>query len=245
MSAQIIDFAATLNARHAAAEIAKREESAMARIEAKVDALRASLESAYGQPLSPAGAEVVAALVHKVEAAETITPAYMPAYCDPNNEKKGSKYDATQNLWGADLAKRIRQDIKDAQKRGEIPAGVKVSVRTRTYAGGYSIDAEVTALPAGFRVTSDAYASWVKQFGARHNPPLARCDQESPELRALMAKLEAIHGAYNRDNSDSMVDYFDRRYYGNASLDWQVRDRLEKDEVEASAGDYWSEDCRP
>ena len=37
-------------------------------------------------------------------------------------------------------AKKIRSDIKQAQLHSEIPPDVKVSVRTRKYAGGQAVD---------------------------------------------------------------------------------------------------------
>lgn len=237
MTAQLIDFAATLNTRRAGAEIAKREETKAARIEAE----RREIADALG---GTAGAHIIADVVTDLKAKEDAASIkYVPAYCDPTNDVRGSKYDATRGLYGADLAARIRQDIKDAIKAGMLPAGLKVSTKTHSYAGGYSIDCRITALPAGFKVMSEPGASWRKQFGDKSFPGAWR-DAQSDELRDLLAKLGAIHGAYNRDNSDSMVDYFDRRYYGSAELDWQVRRDHEAREVEASAGTYWHESMR-
>jgi hypothetical protein len=251
-TAQLIDFAAVLNARRAAAQIATREQANLARIEAKVDSLIEHLETVASRTVSPAGAEIVAAIVHAEEAATAAANAsrYSPAYCDPENEVKGSKYDATERLYGADLAKRIRQDIKEAQKAGRIAKGFKISVRTDTYAGGYSIDVRVTAVPEGFNYYTPERASWEKQFGRNTRRDMPSVGERygrdaclSLEWVALRDALQSIHGAYNRDNSDSMVDYFDRRYYGDVSIDWQVLNEITARQVAESAGDYWAENC--
>lgn len=165
-------------------------------------------------------------------------PKFMPAYCDPENERRGAKHDATRHLSRAEIAKRMRADIKALA----LPKGFKVSVRTSEYSGGGSIDIRVTAAPAGFRYYSEAAASWHKQFpGREHRMPMAWRDAQSDELRALLDKLGAIHGSYNRDNSDSMTDYFDVRYYGGAEIDWQLARDLQRADVAASPGTYWHE----
>lgn len=234
----VVSFAAFKNDRRASAEIAKREEAKAAKLEQE----RREIADSLG---GTAGAHIIADVLTGLKAkdAEANAPKYTPAYCDPTNEVRGSKYEATKGLYGADLAKRIRQDIKDAQKAGTIPAGFKISVRTDSYSGGYSIDVRVTAVPAEFKILSDKMASWKKQFpNSYRNVPLSRDDMYSDEYNALIANLKAIHGAYNRDNSDSMVDYFDTRYYGDVGFDWRVRDQIEARDVEASAGDVWHED---
>jgi hypothetical protein len=44
-----------------------------------------------------------------------------------------------------------------------------------------------------------------------------------PELNAILAALKEIHGAYNFDGSDSMVDYYHVNYYGQVEVDWRER----------------------
>lgn len=153
-------------------------------------------------------------------------------YRDPSNEPFGSKYEATRVLSLTEIAKRIRSDIKESIAAGSIVKGVKVSVKTRTYSGGGAIDVRVTALPRGFRVLNPAYSMWCAEFPDDHHAPFSPADQRSGELRALTNALASIYGAYNRDNSDSMTDYFDRRYYGTVAMEWQLRRDLEVVEIE-------------
>lgn len=229
----VIDFTQFRNNQRAEAKAAELDEAKAAR-EARE---RKELADALGGTL---GAHIIADVVTDLRSQEAERRP-MPAYCDPSNETRGSKYDATRDLSPREVSARIRQDIKEAQKRGEIEKGAKISVRMDSYSGGWSVDVRVTDLPEGFRVTSVPYASWVKQFGTSKLAPMAHRDTRSDAYNALISKLESIRNAYNRDNSDSMVDYFDVRYYGSAGIDWTVvRDR-EAAEIEASRGDHWLE----
>jgi len=228
MTSNVISFAAFKNDRRAAAETAKREEAKAARIEKERQEIADSLGGT-------AGAHIIADVLTDLKAKEQETK-YVPAYCDPSNEVRGAKYEATRNLDITEIAKRMRADIKALNLR----PGFKVAVRTQRYSGGQSIDIRVTALPDDFRVYSEARASWDKQFPNSYRPPLSVADQHSPEYNEVKAKLEAIHNAYNRDNSDSMTDYFDTRYYGSVNFEgtWERG----KAEVEASPGTYWHPD---
>lgn len=228
----VVCFAAYRDNRRAEAEIKAAAARAADMLAKEIDQLADKLGGDFV-------AECLASAL--VQAAEAEKPVkYVPAYCDPHNETRGAKYEATRSLSLAEISARIRADIKEAQKAGRIDARAKISVRTRTYTGGGAIDVRVTALPPGFRVLSDKYASWRKQFGDA-NPPMSWDECQSDESRALVKALQEIHGAYNRDNSDSMVDYFDTRYYGDAAIDWQARRELEAADIAASPGDYWHE----
>lgn len=229
----VISFAAVRDARRADAETASREAAAEARRERE----RADIADRLGGTLgAQIIADVVTGLKAKEEAART---AFVPAYCDPGNETRGAKYEATRHLPPREISARIRADIKEAQKAGRIDRAAKVSVRMESYSGGWSVDVRVTALPPGFRVTSESYAAWVKQFGPDRRPPMAWRECRSEQYHALMDALEDIRGAYNRDNSDSTTDYFDVRYYGSTSIDWRAAEPLEASEIDAAPADTW------
>tara|TARA_B100000749_G_C18424901_1_gene465155 strand:+ start:176 stop:889 length:714 start_codon:yes stop_codon:yes gene_type:complete len=234
-TAQIIDFGATLDARRSAQTKASAEQ---ARAEAQ-EKRKSDLAERLGGSIA---AHIVAEVVTDVEQRQieqARADRFVPAYCDPENEKRGTKHDATRNLDISEIAKRMRADIKALQ----LGSGIKTSVRIQRYSGGQSIDIRITALPSGFAILSDQAASWRKQFPQRaHDCPGSLTDQRSAEFHSLMTRLERIHGAYNRDNSDSMTDYFDVRYYGSVSLDWQLRRDLEAAQVDANPGTYWAED---
>lgn len=230
----VIDFAAAVNARRASTIIVARETAAAVRAEQE----RRDIAKKLGGTI---GAEIIASVVMDLKAKdrEGAAPKFMPAYCDPSNEVRGSKYEATKGITRKETAARIRQDIKALN----LDKAIKISVRTSSYSGGGAIDVEITSLPQDFRVMSEKGASWRKQFGDTKDGPFHWSDAQSDEIKALIDTLKRIHSSYNRDNSDSMVDYFDRRFYGDVSLDWQVRREHEAREIAASPGNYWAADC--
>lgn len=236
----VINLAAFKDNRRAEAERRAREAAAAERREKE----RQELADALG---GTAGAHIVASVVSDLREAEKAAraPQFVPAYCDPANETRGSKYEATRDLSLKEIAARIRADIKAAIASGALPKGLK----TRCYMPHYgSIEVRVVDLPEGFKVMSEAGASWSKQFPEASkwsDMPGGWKATRSDELNDLLDKLDAIHGAYNRDNSDSMTDYFDTRYYGRAEIDSELRRTREAAEIAASPGTYWEPDaCR-
>lgn len=146
----------------------------------------------------------------------------------------GAKYD--KNLSTKDIAARYRQDIKAAIKAGELPQGLKVSVRYESFAGGSAIRVHVTACP--FRVMNPerviADIENPHEFKPEHQLPV-----HTPEAKALEKKLDAMLQAYNFDGSDIMTDYFHVKFYGNAGWDWQLESAERKEiteEYEANKG---------
>jgi hypothetical protein len=139
---------------------------------------------------------------------------------------KGSAYEETKSLSTTEIAKLIRKDIKEAKKAGKLPKKLKVSVRTRNYSGGSSIDVQVKSSPV------DILNRERLRYEAEHphERPMSADDPEFPiyteEGEAIMDLLKGFHAVYNRDNSDTMTDYFDVRYYGSVGLDWKYRNEI-------------------
>ncbi|MBB6212505.1 hypothetical protein [Novispirillum itersonii] len=169
--------------------------------------------------LSLAAADAQEEATHKREAAKSGTDdkkrnPYMPAYCDPNNEFRGTKYDATRYLPLTEVCKLIRQDIRDAIAGGLLPK-VKVSVRKED---ARAVTLIVKEVPEAFQFYSPKYLKWAREYpfedkhGCGRNYP-GWSDPRSEQYRQVIDALTEIVQAYNRDNSDSMVDYFDVRFY--------------------------------
>ncbi len=222
----VISLAARINERRATAIVKGRIAERQAADQKKLDELAAAGRAAFAG--DPDGEVVVSVLTSIVAASQRAKAARdadrpMPAYCDPSNEVQGTKYAATKGLRCVEIAARIRADIKGAIKAGTLPTGLKVSVRYQSYAGGQSIDARIVALPAELQIYNPDYVAFCREH-PHEVPPFAPRQRHSEEYRLILERLEAIHGAYNRDNSDSMTDYFDVRYHGHVQLDW----RLEK-----------------
>jgi hypothetical protein len=130
----------------------------------------------------------------------------------------GRKYD--KNLSTTEIAKRFREDLKAAIKAGTLPKGLKCSVRTKYFAGGSSIDVDVTALPAGFRLFDTEFLTHHRDRPSEFYSG----ERRTPEAKALLAALEKMLQAYNYDGSDIMTDYFNVNFYGHAGLGWKLEE---------------------
>lgn len=152
----------------------------------------------------------------------------------------GYQYEKQQGMTNTEIAKLIREDIKTAIREGLLPAHWKYSVRSRSFAGGCSIDVRIKNCadawqacdgtkpgskhyyPDGTWVATGCPDVWCK---ARALPEYAHAARThyvlTPEAMAANMTLERIHGAYNHDGSDIMTDYFDVNYYG--TVDFQDR----------------------
>lgn len=130
----------------------------------------------------------------------------LPAYCDPANEFRGSKYN--RDLDVAEVAKLLRQDIAAARKDGSLvlPKHAKVSVRIDRYSMGCSIDVVVIGCTQA--------ELWNAPDGDVYRTKGGR----TPMREAAHAKLTALLNAYKRDNSDSMTDYYDVNFAGHVTF---------------------------
>lgn len=125
---------------------------------------------------------------------------------------KGTKYDSKLDV--AEIAKRLRTEIREAVKTGVLPK-LKCSVRIDRYSMGQSIDVTVTEYDGP--VLNPNYDRMSALEDNRH--------EYLPEIRAAVAKIQAMMDAYNYDNSDTMTDYFDVNFYGHAQVSWKLRGR--------------------
>ena len=129
----------------------------------------------------------------------------------------GVKYN--DKLSNKEIAAAIRQDIKNAIAKGKLPKGLKVSVRYDRFAGGSSIDATITAWPDGFMWLNPDWVVANREHEDRYQDNVPRY---TAQAKAIIDKLTEMHGAYNHDGSDSMVDHFDVKYYGHVNVDWEL-----------------------
>ncbi len=130
----------------------------------------------------------------------------------------GAKYNAKLTL--TEIAKAYRADLKAAQKRGELPKGLKVSVRTEYGSTSGSINATVTALPEGMRAHNPAWL--VQQQQGKYVPYGQEKPRFTPEFGAFLRTLEAMLQAYNHDGSQIEYDHFDVRFYGHVRVDYAL-----------------------
>lgn len=136
----------------------------------------------------------------------------------------GRKYDA--NLDVAEIAKRLRKEIKQAVKAGDLPA-IKASVRIKRYSGGQSINIYVTEAP--FMINNPERVAFDITNNRRPMNEL-EMPRYSEAARECLNKLNAMLNAYNYDGSDSQSDYFNVNFYGFAKIDYEAeyaeRDRM-------------------
>jgi hypothetical protein len=113
---------------------------------------------------------------------------------DSRSGFKGPKYQGYRKV--TEVAADVRRDIKDAVANGELPSGLKFSVKSDSR-GTNAVRVRVSGSPK----TRDDYG------------------RLTGEAKAIYDKVDSIVNAYNRDNSDIMTDYFDVDYYGTVQLD--------------------------
>jgi hypothetical protein len=218
----------------------RRVASATAELEALLEAQNAKRRAALHDSADRAGAglagHIIADAIANVEESERErerASRYVPAYCDPDNERRGAKFEATRGLSTKEIAARIRADIKAAQKAGTLDARFKISTRCEYFSGGSSIDCRITHIPDDVPLFNPDYLRHeVEHATGAFNP--YRGEYRSAQVSAALATISEIHGAYNRDNSDSMTDYFCVRYYGDVGIDWQVEAFRRKFETAAA-----------
>lgn len=225
---QVINFAAAKQDRRVAAKLAVIEAAAATQAAAR----RAEIVDAF-KDMGPQGELFGHILADVAQAAEERNAATrpMPAYCDPANERVGAKYEATRHLDVREIARRMRADIVEAKANGKLPSAVKTSIKIQRFSGGCSIDLRIVAIPADVTLHDADRLRWERDnpHAGYHMCPYR--ETWTREAAAILATCEQIHASYNRDNSDSMTDYFDVNYYGHAEFDWQLRHDRRADEL--------------
>lgn len=134
----------------------------------------------------------------------------------------GSKY--TGYRPAAEVAKLIRAELKAAQKAGELPTEIKFSVTSDYFSGGQSVSVEIRGWTDEevWETYQDAYDMPRKSI--------------RPAAAGVKRKVERIANAYNRDRSDSQVDYFDVMYYCRVEFesDWRRQYRARETAARAA-----------
>jgi hypothetical protein len=162
------------------------------------------------------------------------TTALEPAYITPTGiytegylgaiAFTGGRY--TGYRWYAEITKDIRADIKRAIKGLHLPADLTYSVSGESFSGGQSIRIEVRGLMDSQVRTTNTYVN-IYGVTVTENPM-------TPAAIELERRLKAIGEAYNQDNSNAMVDYFDVMYYlrvefeSERAREWRLKDAAAK-----------------
>jgi hypothetical protein len=221
---EVIDFTAAKQRKIIRAEATRR---GIRLTDEQVERFRKEIVESNGGWDAPQDQEPTAA---EVEQKAPGGDGWLPYYCDPDNERRGSKFD--RGLDVVEIAKRVRKELKSA----DLPVGLKWSVTIKRFSGGQSIDVALTEWPRSIpafnpeyiRVRLDHPDDWYLDEHRRGFQ-----GTRSTELKRALEVAEQILQAYNRDNSDSMSDYFDVHFYGHTSIHWKLEERLYQDAVTA------------
>ena len=127
-------------------------------------------------------------------------------------------------LYGAKLSKALREAFKKCRIHG-------VTVSSSTYAGGQSVTVKIKAQPEDFRsfeefeqeekfkprdheIDLQKEYDWYKEGFSLNHYYLERYESilSTPMMKKIRA-IKAIVDSYNYDDSNGMVDYFNRGFY--------------------------------
>lgn len=140
--------------------------------------------------------------------AKTQSKAAAPDY----SIQYGSKYDETLDV--AEIAKRVRADLKALIKTGTIPKG-KYSVTIQRFCGGCSLRVRLDQLISPYLMLNPERVKF------EHENPHAfpgNLPQFSPTGKALLDTVEAVVNAYNFDGSDTSFDYWNVNFYDSVDF---------------------------
>ena len=137
---------------------------------------------------------------------------------------EGSRYTGFRPV--TEIAKDIRKDIKAAVANGTLPSDLKVSVRSRSYAGGQSLDIDWSASHGTHGLVCSFHRiPWGSDCEETCDPEFYLGVGYSPLGQHIEDTLKSLASAYNYDNSDVQSDYFDTLFYCFPSWDWKVKPR--------------------
>jgi len=105
----------------------------------------------------------------------------------------GSKYQATKGLFTKDIAKLIREDLKQFK-------GCKFGVKS----GINNLDISINSVPFEVKRAATTLELLNNEYAT---------EVYTEEYWELVKQVKAIAEAYNYDDSDSMTDYFNTRFY--------------------------------
>lgn len=141
---------------------------------------------------------------------DTYTPNYT------GNGWAGTKYHETKDIDIKDIAKMVRNDIKQ-----QLP-GFNTSVKIQRYAGGQSLGVDVTAAPAplqnpnfDYNFANDVHAGRINSWNDEEAKKLDRYTAAGIHVKEVLKK---IVDAYRHDDSDGMTDYFDTNFYAHIDV---------------------------
>jgi hypothetical protein len=209
--------------------------TAASKTQRKIDLLHALINHPNTpEPEREAARRSLNGMVKKLEQIADESPAY-GGYQIPERWY-GRNYIDDYRVSTVDIAALIRAEVKVRRNLGkktagmaedraslalkdaiaDAPAQIKISIRSEYFSGGSSINITIKNVPAAWGWVLDPFYNPMDCY---HNYKWI----ESDALKELKAALRDIQQSYNHDGSDSMMDYYDVRFYGHVEVDWRDR----------------------
>jgi len=144
-----------------------------------------------------------------------------------STQTKGNNMNSQTNSNSSitEIAKAIREHIKEAKKANLLPPSMKVSVKCRKYAGGQSLNVGVVS--CGLNHLHPHYAAWAdaNPNGSLYDYPSDR-DVASSDYHLADWAIDALEilnkmvSEFHWDKSDAQSDYFDCNFYCHVGFDF-------------------------
>lgn len=107
-----------------------------------------------------------------------------------------------KDLDTTEIAKRIRKKIKETGWTSKN--GFKISVTSKYFSGGSSIDITIKELPFEVYTNDTECGDWTNQ------------------TKFIVSSLKKLMTSYRYQDFDGMIDYFCTNFYGRVSLDCRL-----------------------
>lgn len=124
----------------------------------------------------------------------------------------GSNYARTERVYGTELVKFMREDLKLARETEHIPRGFTVRLNQRGSGAGVSAINAVIKAP-------DGYNPYVEVLDENYlGSPVYRSEL-APSASIIEDRVHSILTSYNRDTSNAQVDYFSSKFYSHVRFE--------------------------
>lgn len=128
----------------------------------------------------------------------------------------GKKYEETRNLPIKEIAKRVKKEVLAKHPY------ISISIRTKHFSGGRSLDVDITAYPKHFLEKKLLYTE-MQNIPEDKIPKYAWVASEDENAKALIKDIEHIVNQYRYDDSDGMIDYYATNFYLSVQFDHDLR----------------------
>lgn len=128
----------------------------------------------------------------------------------------GSKRPKEGWIGTTEIAKNVREDIKEATHAGYLPQGFKYSLKVDKFAGGSAIRTKIYGA-SDILDTHDVDTRWGRLV-------------PNADYRELVNRVSNLIDAYNYNDSDAQTDYFNTAFYSTVEIASASDEKLKENE---------------